>query len=101
MISQLPIVKMLGKNWFVDERLKQFRSVAKCGEPIIFLSNQEMDDVLTVKEYLDDPTTFEMDNERLLKLKKLFEGAVEGDRDALDEIAKICHAENGEQVLEA
>lgn len=100
MMKQLPIVEMLGKNWFVDERLKQFRSVAKCGEPIIFLSNQEMDDILTVKEFLDDPTSFEMDNERLLKLKKLFDSAVEGDRDALGEIAKICHCEAGVQISE-
>ncbi len=100
MINQLPIVEMLGKNWFVDERLKQFRSVAKCGEPIIFLSNQEMDDVLTIKEFLDDPTTFEMNNGQLLKLKKLFDSSIEGDRDALSEIAKICHCEDGVQISE-
>lgn len=100
MIKQLPIVEMLGKNWFVDERLKQFRSVVKCGESIVFLSNQEMDDILTIKEFLDDHTTFEMNNEKLLELKKLFDSAIEGDRDALGEIAKICHSEDCVKVSE-
>lgn len=101
MTKQLPVVEMLGKNWIVDERLKQFRSVARCGDPIVFLSNQEMDDILTVKEFLDEPTTFEIDNEQLTKLKKLFDSGVEGDRDALNEIAKICHEENGYGILKS
>ncbi len=101
MMMQLSVVELVGKNWFVDERLKQYRSVAKCGEPIIFLSNQEMDDVLTVKEFLDEPAEFNIGGEQLIKLKKLFGSAVEGDKDAFAEIAKICHYKDGIQVLEA
>lgn len=84
MIKQLPIVELLGKNWFIDERLKQFRTVANCPEPTVFISNQEMDDMLSIKEIIDDPTSFEIDNETIAKLRKLLDRAVEGDRDAID-----------------
>lgn len=94
MINQLPVVELLGKNWFVDERLKQFRTVAKCGEPIVFINNQEMDDMLSIKEIIDDPTMFEIDNETIAKLRKLLDSAVEGDRDAINEIGKIYHCED-------
>lgn len=91
MMKELPTVELLGKNWFVDERLKQFRTVSKCGEPIVFISNQEMDDMLSIKEILDNPTMFKIDNETISKLRKLLHKAVEGDRESIDEIGRIYH----------
>lgn len=93
MAGKLSTVDLLGKNWFVDERLGEFRSVASCGEPIVFLKNQEMDDMLNIKEIIDDPTKFEISDETLSKLRNLFVDAVEGDRTAIEEISKICNPE--------
>ena len=98
MIHKLPVVELLGKNWIVDERLKQFRTVAKCGEPIVFINNQEMDDMLSIKEIIDDPTMFKIDNDTVSKLGKLLDRAVEGDRDAIDELGKIYHCEDCENT---
>lgn len=98
MIKQLPVVELLGKNWFVDERLQQFRTVANCGEPIIFISNQEMDDMLSIKEIIDEPSMFEVDNETVSKLRKLLDRAVKGDRDAINDIGKIYHCEDCENT---
>lgn len=96
MEGQLPTVELLGKDWFVDRRLKEFRSVAKCGEPIIFLKNQEMDDLLNAKEIIDDRTEFEINDETFSKLRELFYKAIEGDREAILEISKICNPESEE-----
>lgn len=94
MANQLPTVELLGRNWFLDERLREFRSVANVGEPIVFFDNQEMEDMLSIKEILDNPTTFEIDNDTLSKLRKLFDCAVKGDKEAVNEIAKICNYED-------
>jgi hypothetical protein len=91
---ELPIVELLGKNWFVDERLKQFRTVSKYGEPIIFISDEEMDDMLSIKEILDNPTMFKINNDMISKLRELFNDAVEGDMDAIEEIGRIYHCED-------
>lgn len=96
MASQLSTVELLGKNWFVDGRLREFRSVAKCGEPIVFLKNQEMDDMLSIKEIIDDHTKFEINGETLSRLRRLFGKAVEGDRTAIEDISKICNQESEE-----
>lgn len=93
MASQLATVELLGKDWFVDERLREFRSVSKVGDPIVFLKNQEMDDMLSIKELIDDHIRFEITGETLSKLRGLFNKAVEGDRIAIDELSKICNPE--------
>jgi hypothetical protein len=91
MASQLTTVELLGRDWFVDERLGEFRSVSNVGDPIVFLKNQEMDDMLSVKELIDDHVHFEITGETLSKLRGLFDKAVEGDRTAIDELSKICN----------
>jgi hypothetical protein len=96
MVSQLSVVELLGKKWFVDERLREFRSVAEVGEPIVFLKNNEMDDMLSMKEIIDDPTKFETDDKTISRLKELFSKAVEGDRTAIEEISKVCNPESEE-----
>jgi hypothetical protein len=96
MAGQLSIIELLGKNWFVDHRLREFRSVAEVGEPIVLLKNKEMDDMLSMKEIIDDPTKFELDDKILSRLRELFSKAVEGDRTAIEEIAKICNPESEE-----
>jgi hypothetical protein len=96
MASQLSTVELLGKDWFVDERLREFRSAAKVGEQIVFLKSQEMDDMLSVKEIIDDRTKFELSDETLSMLRDLFSKAVEGDRSSIEEISKICNQESEE-----
>jgi hypothetical protein len=96
MASQLLKVELLGKDWFLDERLREFRSVAKVGEPIVFLKNQEMDVMLNIKEIIDDHIKFEIDDETLSKLRRLFDKAVEGDRIAIEELSKICYPDSEE-----
>jgi hypothetical protein len=90
MASRLFTIEILGKEWFVDERLGEYRSVSNVGEPIVFLSNQEMDDMLSIKEIIDDHINFEIDGETLSKLRKSFCNVLEGDRVAIEEISKIC-----------
>lgn len=94
MASKLSTVELLGKKWFVDNRLREFRSVAEVGESIVFLKNHQMDDMLNMKEIIDDPTKFEIDDKTLSRLRELFNEAVEGDRTAIEEIAKICNLES-------
>lgn len=96
MASQLSTVELLGKDWFVDKRLREFRSVSNIGEPIVFLKNQEMDDMLSIKEIIDDHTKFEISGDILSKLRNLFDNAVKGDRAAIEEISKICNTESKE-----
>jgi hypothetical protein len=96
MASQLSTVELLGKDWFVDERLREFRSAAKVGEQIVFLKSREMDDMLSVKEIIDDRTKFELSDETLSMLRDLFSKAVEGDRSSIEEISKICNQESEE-----
>lgn len=98
MVHQLPIVELLGKKWFVDERLNEFRSVVKIGEPIIFFSREEMDNMLSIKEIIDNHTMFDIDNETLSKLRNLFDDAVKGNNDAIKEIAKICKYEDNKNT---
>lgn len=93
MASQLATVELLGKDWFVDERLRDFRSVSKVGDPIVFLKHQEMDDVLSIKEIIDDHIHFDITGETLSKLRGLFNKAMEGDITAIEEISKICNPE--------
>jgi hypothetical protein len=93
MASQLSTVELLGTNWFVDDRLREFRSVSNVGEPIVFLKNQEMDDMLSIKEIIDDHVKFEINGDNLSKLRSLFDNAVKGDRAAIEEISKICNPE--------
>lgn len=97
MASQLSTVELLGKKWFMDNRLREFRSVAEVGEHIVFLKNQEMDDMLSMKEVIDDPTKFEIDDKTLSRLRELFSKAIEGDRTSIEEISKICNPESEEQ----
>jgi hypothetical protein len=96
MASQLSTVELLGTNWFVDDRLREFRSVSNVGEPIVFLNNQEMDDMLSIKEIIDDHVKFEISGDILSKLRNLFDNAVKGDRTAIEEISKICNTESEE-----
>lgn len=91
MASQLYTVKLLGKDWFVDERLKEYRSIARFGEKIIVFNNQQMDDMLMIKEILDNPTEFEVGRDTLTKMKILFGRAMKGDMKAIEIIAKICN----------
>lgn len=96
MVTELFMAELLGKNWFVDERLGEFRSVSNVGEPIIFIKNREMDDILTIDEIVNNRDNFEVDDETVSKLKKLVDSAVEGDRDAIEDISKICN-QDGEE----
>ena len=91
MENKLSTVELLGKTWFIDERLKQYRSVANCGEMILFFSFQEMDDVISVNDALADHDTFPFDKETDTKLRKLLGEAMEGDMEAVREIVKICN----------
>ena len=47
MVTQLETVELLGKKWYIDERLKQFRNV---DNPHEFLSFDEMDAKLDAQE---------------------------------------------------
>ena len=96
MAIQLSTVELLGKDWFVDNRSREFLSKVKFGEHIVVLKNQEMDDMLSIKEIIDDRTKFELSNETLSMLKELFSKAVEGDRTSIEEISKICNPESEE-----
>lgn len=93
MAGQLSTVELLGRDWFVDERLREFRSVSDVGEPIVFLKNQEMDDMLSIKEIIDDHLKFEINGNTLSKLKNIFDNAIKGDRTAIEEISKICNTD--------
>lgn len=93
MMRQLPVVELLGKNWYVDERLKEFRNV---DNPHLSFSNIEMDDLLELEEVVNNPKEFglrpeeEQDRETLEKLTKLFDRAKDGDKSALEEIAEMA-----------
>lgn len=98
MTNQLTKVELLGKDWFIDERLREFRSVSNVGNDIVFLNWQEMDDMLSVKEILDNPDVFDIDGKILSKLRNLFDGAIKGNKDDINEIAKICNHEDDENT---
>jgi len=51
-VYQLPRVKLLGKFWWIDERLKEFRSVEP---PFECLSFDQMDDRLLEEGCEDSP----------------------------------------------
>lgn len=93
MMRQLPVVELLGKNWYVDERLKEFRNV---DNPYLSFSNREMDDLLELEEVVNNPKEFglrpeeKQDRETLEKLTKFFDRAKDGDKSALEEIAEIA-----------
>lgn len=91
MENRLATVELLGKVWFVDDRLREFRSDVNVGEAIVFFSNQEMDDMLSIKEIIDDHVNFEINGEILSKLRRLFDDAMKGDRKAIKEISDICN----------
>jgi hypothetical protein len=96
MASQLSTVELLGKEWFLDNKSREFLSAVKFGEHIVVLKNQEMDDMLSIKEIIDDRIKFELSEETLSTLKELFSKAVEGDRTSIEEISKICNPESEE-----
>ncbi len=89
MESLLREIELLGKNWLVDKRSREFRYVED-GGPIVFLKSREMDDLLIIDEIIGDHTKFEIDEETLSKLIKLRDSAMKGDRTAIETISKIC-----------
>jgi hypothetical protein len=89
MVNELLVVELLGKNWFVDERLKEHREI---NNPHIHFSFREMDDLIEIGDFLKHPITFgaspEDQQNRIVvdKLGRLFDKATNGDREALEEI---------------
>lgn len=96
MLRQLPKVELLGKEWFVDYRLKEFRSAVKCGEPIVFLKNHEMDDILNMNEAINDLEN-EVDSETIVTVRNLIENAINGDRESIDNISKLWNGEDDKE----
>ena len=88
---RLPIVEFLGKNWFVDERLKEYREV---DNPHLHFRFREMEDLLGINEFLNHPISFGMLPEEepyrivVKKLEDIFNRAMNGDKEAFEEMAE-------------
>lgn len=88
---RLLTAEFLGKNWFVDERLKEYREVTN---PHLHFSFREMEDLLGVNEFLNHPMSFGMSPEDkqcrtvVEKLQGLFNRAMNGDKEAFEEMSE-------------
>lgn len=52
MAQALPVVSLIGRDWYIDERLKQYRAVD--GVQPWIMSYNEMDDALDAYEIQND-----------------------------------------------
>ncbi|MGB8217369.1 MAG: hypothetical protein WCE94_08715 [Candidatus Methanoperedens sp.] len=91
-VNMLPRIKV-GNRWFwIDERLKEYRSV---DAPLVTFTNQEMDDLCEIEEVLNHPITMgfnpeeQKDRATIDKLQVLFNKALMGDRTAFEAMAEL------------
>ncbi len=89
MVNSLLIVDLLGEKWFVDERLGEYRSVCNGDKPIIFFGFRDMDNMLELKDMLENVGNFDVGIDTEKKLRTLYNSAMMGDRSAVDNIAAI------------
>ncbi len=87
-------VELLGETWFVDERLKEYRSVSNGDKPILFFSFKDMDNMMELKDMLDNIGNLSLDIDANVEkiLRALFESAMMGDRSSVENIASIFDA---------
>lgn len=88
-IYKLPRIKV-GTRWFwIDERLKQYRSV---DDPIVFIEYQNMDDIIELENVLIDSVIagFSPKNKKHKKilnvLQSAFDNAIFGDMEGVEKI---------------
>jgi hypothetical protein len=91
-VNMLPRIKV-GIRWFwIDERLKEYRSV---DAPLVAFTNREMDDLCEIEEVLNHPITMgykpeeRQDRTVIDKLQALFNKALSGDRTAFEAMAEL------------
>ncbi|WAM22561.1 MAG: hypothetical protein OI715_00270 (plasmid) [Candidatus Methanoperedens sp.] len=95
-VNMLPRIKV-GNRWFwIDERLKEYRSV---DAPLVAFTDREMDDLCEIEEVLNHPITLgfkpedQKDRTVIDKLQALFNKALGGDRtafEAMEELQAEC-----------
>ena len=87
-------IVLLGNNWIIDGRLGGYRSVVNVGDPVVFFTFREMDNMIAINDVLDNSVIYEIDREAIIKLRKLFENAMKGDKSTIDEIDKMCNEDD-------
>ncbi len=87
-------IELLGETWFVDERLKEYRSVNNNDKPIRSFSFKDMDNMTELKDMLDNIGNLGLDIDANAEkiLTALFESAMMGDRSSVESIASIFDA---------